>query len=603
MLAERSRSQQKWKIWSLLYSLRLRSGYGFSRSQLELKRQIMKVTKTLIILILFVGQSYAQPLVDDLVWAKAFKDCGLSSLLIETDSEDNIYVAGVYEEAGFCQPCFIEYEGEIIRTGAQPNSEIFLAKLDSEGELLWSKFIGAEGNTNLSSFEVDNNDELVLYSNNYEEFQFDSKLFKSGSNLFKLNGEGELLWNTNITGPLHYNFSREFTNHTELLSIGGDNEIVIGGSVWTYPDTPGLQIHELSIEGDTFLVDTLNIFIAKFDVDGSLKWVSTFDHNNNLSLSSLDVSINNHINVLGNFSGEDWDVDGTILSIDTSNSKYNRNSYILQLDESGDLIWAKRYFDDLNTKNITHDALGNIIATGAFQPSTYFEQDSISSTGAADDVLLFKTDDSGNYIWGTNAGDRSTNQIGFPVINSKQEIYLSGDLGAHLGAIMHKYDPSGRLEFKLNPSESKNRNGGDLAFDQSGNLIQTGVYYGDFVIGNTTIEYDNAESWSQFILKFANQWNPTSSSNSNISPSDDFVNLSIFPNPTMDELFVNINSEQQNKLDLYLYDSKGQLILEKRKYASAQGVPAFNIEHLSNGAYLLKVISDEQNKSFLVVKI
>lgn len=580
----------------------------------------MRTAQTILIFFLVASKILSQPIVDELLWAKEFKDNGLSSLLIEADSNDNILVAGVYRG---CTQCYIEWEGDTIIAQGNNTDDVFMAKISGDGILLWSLLIGEEGDEVVSGFRVDNNNDIILYIENEEEFTYSSIDLESGHNLLKFDGNGQLLWNSNIKGARHNSHSSQFLSLSEQLSISCNNDIVIGGSIRKYPnfdiiidtliwgtDTifEYLQVFDtLEIGNQIVPIDTNNIFIAKLESNGNLQWVKTFEHNGWLGLSSLDATKSQEINVLGFFQNEDWIVGGNLLSVDTIDYLYKRNIYILKLDESGELIWANKYFDDVLPRNITTDNLGNIISTGYFQPITYFEQDTISVNGSADDIILFVVDSTGNYMWGTNAGDQSTNQNCYVLTNSDNDIYLSGSLASHLGAVMNKYSSSGDLMWELNPTESGNRNGGDIAFDNSGNLVQTGIHTGNFIIGNDTL--GNAfGAWHQYILKFGNQTEPDSIEDcgeitSMTTVEHEFSSLKVFPNPTTDKLFINIELVQTGNVDIFLFSLEGKLLAQKRRYNVDKEMENFNVENFPSGTYLLKIVSEGTAWSELIIKI
>src|SRR5688500_3071092 len=144
---------------------------------------------TLLICLCLWGSLSAQK--DSLEWVVGFQDEGLSPLLLDTDSDNNIIVAGVYSG---CEFCFINYQGDTIFSKGNETHEIFIAKLDSNGALVQYMTFGSNGDDALVGLEVDINDHIILYIQNQETFDLNKKALQQGHNVLKLNSHFDLIW-------------------------------------------------------------------------------------------------------------------------------------------------------------------------------------------------------------------------------------------------------------------------------------------------------------------------------------------------------------------------------------------------------------------------
>ncbi len=585
----------------------------------------MKAIISLLFFQFLMLSMHGQSIEDKLIWAKEFivkgeyTDNGLGNLLVEADCYDNIVVAGVYHGGA---NSFISWGGDTLYSQGNNSSDVFLAKLDPNGAILWHILVGTEQNDRLCGIRIDHENNILAYLWCQQTFTFMGVTLKSGNNLLKFNENGQIQWSLNIKGAQHnYMSATAFNGPGKQMSINEQNEIILGGSVPKIYDTSVivdtiiqgpdtffqyLQVYDtLKVEGQIFPVDTNNIFVAKISPLGSLQWLKIFEHNGIVSLSSLDAAKNQEINILGNFQLESWSVGAAFLSVDTFQYLYKKNSYILKLDNSGNVIWANKYYLDIIPRNLLTDNSGNIIASGFFHPFTYYGQDTIYSNGLASDIILFKVDSTGQLLWGTRVGDQATNSFVYIISNSEDEIFLSGDIGSVTGSILNKYSPSGALLWELKPSQSSNRYGGDIALDHSGNLIQTGIHAGGLVVGNDTLYNDFSTFWHLFLLKFVNQSEPESNilcgGMSNAGNLDENFSFEVFPNPSMGPLNLMFHFPSEICLTITLFDLNGNL-LDRKILPNAKN-EAYTLDFIpqNSGPYILKLSSDQFVFSKLVI--
>ena len=417
---------------------------------------------------------FSQEILDDFLWGKHFQNRGLNSLIIDTDSDNNIYALSSFSG---CNDCFINFEGSPLVSNPDQNHDIFLAKLDENGDLVWHYLIGGIGTDYPVGFNVDHEKNLLLYVRSSEAFTYDGQNFESGFNLIKLDKEGSFIWKVHITGADHNYHNSQLIGLSKQVSIGIENEIVLGGSI---QDNNPNSVDSLTINDLSFIAEDNNIFVAKISSAGNLEWLEIFEHSNTLVLTAITVADNQNINLMGYFQEEDWHINNQTLAydnIDPSNQFLDkRNTYLLQLDPNGNVNWVDKYFDDIRPRNLITDPFNNIIAAGFFRGKAYFQSDTLYSMPNSEDFVLFKLNNDGQYQWATVAGDFTPNEDPYILANSDNEIYLSGDLSSHLGTILVKYDPDGNQIWELDPDDSDNRNGGDIAFDECGALIQTGIF-------------------------------------------------------------------------------------------------------------------------------
>ena len=118
---------------------------------------------------------------------------------ISVDENGDIYVLGVSDADWGCAP--------VICTVRAYTSgrDVFTAKLDSDGTLQWNTFLGDSGNDSPGSMGVDNNGDLYLSGSSKTAWGLPLRAYAGDLDAFvaKLNSNGALLWNTFLGGSDH----------------------------------------------------------------------------------------------------------------------------------------------------------------------------------------------------------------------------------------------------------------------------------------------------------------------------------------------------------------------------------------------------------------
>src|SRR5688500_9738734 len=285
---------------------------------------------------------------DSLEWVVGFQDEELSPLLLDTDSDNNIIVAGVYTG---CEFCFVNYQGDTLISKGNGTDEIFIAKLDSNGALVQYMTFGSNGDDALVGLGVDLNDHIILYIRNPETFDLNNKALQQGHNVLKLNNHFDLIWVTHVKGAAHNELTGVISPNYVQFAVNNQNEILLYGSIEYLLN----NFDTLIIDGHTATAEESNIFIAKLNHNGNLKWIRVLEHEGSLNPSSLTISDENEIILIGNYFLQDWIINNDTLSIDTSVNKFQRVGYILKYDNEGKLKWLRRYHQNLQPKQLDTD--------------------------------------------------------------------------------------------------------------------------------------------------------------------------------------------------------------------------------------------------------
>ncbi len=257
--------------------------------------------------------------------------------------------------------------------------DIFLAKFDSNGNLLWAKQAGGDGTDNCFGLAIDAANNIMITGVFAETATFaDTSLTSVGFVdifLAKYDSDGNFLWAAQAGGP-------DFDSGAGVASDEADN-IVLTGTFGSFGPPSGGSA--------TFGNITLNsagmgdVFVAKYDSDGNVIWAkqagsSSFDSGQGIATDNAG-----NIVVTGGFNDQSTFGDTTMASnglLDVFIAKY---------DSDGNVLWVKQGGgSDFDTGiSITTNAAGDILTTGSFLGVADFDNTTLTS-GGGQDVFITK---------------------------------------------------------------------------------------------------------------------------------------------------------------------------------------------------------------------
>lgn len=309
----------------------------------------------------------------------------------------------------------------LINDTASGSYDVFLAKLDSCGNLVWCTYFGTPGFDSGEKIKMTNDGNLVFcgYTSG-TSLPVSSGCFQASNNgsydcfVTKITTNGTIIWNTYF-GKSNGDFAYDIT--TDAL----DN-IIIGGTTTStnlYTTPSSFQPNH---KGNT------DAFIARFNKDGGFKWCTYYGGNSNEDIHALTTD--NNCNVIG--------IGGTFSSnLNTSASAYQAfndgapDSYILKLDSN-----CTRVFSTYLGGSALEDAWGvvtdlfNNIYIGGHTNSFDFDTTSFAyqtvKKGALSDWYLSKLSPAGSLIASTLFGGTDNDLMSRMAFISPNKIMMLG---------------------------------------------------------------------------------------------------------------------------------------------------------------------------------
>lgn len=301
-------------------------------------------------------------------------DIGLG---ITADSSGNILITGTFQDTVAFGTTQLVTSGE---------DDIFVAKLDSNGNWLWAT--GAGGISFDSSYEIAADSGCNYYITGYfaDVANFGStSLTSSGTDdifIAKLDSSGIWQWARRAGG----------SEYDSGKALGLDS----GGIIYAI----GKFRNTADFGSDTMTSNGYeDIFIAKLDSNGN--WLGTTRTGGTGSDLGNDLVFDSSGNcyLTGYFSGT------LSFGANTVTSLGNLDIFAAKMDASGNWLWASRAGGTLADYGykIDLDSNGKVYLTGKFKSSADFGTDVLTSSGVFD-AFIAGLENNGNWLWAVRAG-------------------------------------------------------------------------------------------------------------------------------------------------------------------------------------------------------
>ncbi len=335
------------------------------------------------------------------------------------------------------------------------STDIFVAKLDEDGEYLWAVKAGGSSTDRGLSIALDDSNNVVItgFFNGTASFGSTSLTAAGQQDIFvaKYSTGGSLQWATraggtdsdigsgiavdnsnNIVVSGEFKGSSTFGT-TTLTSQNASTDVFItklnpGGSfAWTQQgsgdqtdrgidvgcDGSG-NIYTVGSFSDTFSFDVVHnnqmfnaVYVAKFNSAGVEQWFKIIGGGVSVFAYAMDVRTNGDVFIGGDFSGN-------LIFYNSSNTTltntYDNGIFVAKYNSSGSTIWAKRSGSNsaISCRGVAADGSGNVYAVGHFECSfdEYSDEygEGVFRNIGFGDIFLTKFNSNGNFGWSRHIG-------------------------------------------------------------------------------------------------------------------------------------------------------------------------------------------------------
>ncbi|WP_075340592.1 T9SS type A sorting domain-containing protein [Tenacibaculum agarivorans] len=535
-------------------------------------------------------------------------------VLTDLDNNGNVFTSGNYNEPFSYGKFSLPYLG---------NTDVFIEKRDSDGDLLWVKSLNTSNEMQVLSLSSTINGGVLIGgiykgiidadpSNN----TFD--LISNGdydTYIIHLDSNGNLVW-ANSYGSIGADY---------LYAMAEDNTGDVILSILFHEFIQLSSTVSLTSPSDNIPASST---LIRIDSDANILWAYatgvtipkdiTFDNDNNIYIAGLFLFENNF----------DYKGEGSFIMKETGLSitgfPITQDGYIQKLDSEANFIWAKQLKNPYNTviHSIAVDQEQNVYTSGVYQGSTSGidfdpgpEVFSISRSETTESQqFIHKLNASGDFEWVTTFGPwyntpdfLDPEQGGVLSLDNNNNLYYAGDVNSIeeknflfgnttytpilqdiLLARLNTVD--GAIEWSSMISGTGNENVYEADITDNAWVI-SGIFKEniDFTIGNNISFPVNSNGGSDFFVMKLDITATLSLTNDNLSLKPN-TSFNIYPNPSSD--IVNIeNYSISSNFKVALYNIKGQLILTKETNEDLQ----IDIKDLPLGVYFININNEKKN--------
>lgn len=529
---------------------------------------------------------------------------------IEVDASKNVYALGIYEETGdldFSLPTAVDVNDDVVNS--------FVAKLNDQGEMLWSYQILSNTASSVSTIKLNDDGEVyvigllrgetsfigaagvdTLLSPTTSRSGFILKLMESGTMAWvrQLDGsktvystftnlaidlDGNPIIQAEISGPGDIDLAPEEDRYVGYLDIISTSNLtlsldeegkynwhnIVDPSGWLYTgglvvDKEGNVFVSGSIYGDVIQGETISAvgsndaFIQKLNSNGELIWFKTVGGEDSETNHSLNLDEEGNVYLSGEYRGiGDFDPGNGEFILE---HKHNSDTYILKLTNNGEFVWAKSLLGDgfAHPNNIVLDEDGDLYMIGYMWLDMDYDPDECTKTVQAvggSDLFIQKVNKDGKLMWVKTFKGASSDSGSAIEISDENEIYLSGYF-------------QGQINLSLSGDDTKT-------------IISKG-------------------HWDSFVVKMSvnpEQEKEHCPSVTGLNSDDYKSEIMTFPNPVINTLQIE-GLTQTDKVEIYN--------LQGIKVLDVNANKVLDLSMLASGVYTLKVVGEHTTFSQRVIK-
>ncbi len=275
-------------------------------------------------------------------------------------------------------------------SGNHGGSDVWIVKLDENGNMLWQRTLGGSGlDMGLSVIQDDDGNYVLVGYTTSNDGDVSGNHGEIDVWIVKLDENGNILWQKTLGGSI---------GEMGLSVVQADGGYILAGLTAS---------NDGDVSGNHGYTDA---WIVKLDKNGNILWQKT------LGGSKADA-VNSIIRVDGGFvaAGYTASSDG-----DVSENQGETDVWVVRLDEEGNIIWQKSYGGSGNdAANSIVQVDGGYIVVGY----TMSSDGDVPGNHGMKDMWVVMLDENGNMLWQKTLGG-SQDDKGYSAIQTESGMYV-----------------------------------------------------------------------------------------------------------------------------------------------------------------------------------
>jgi hypothetical protein len=353
---------------------------------------------------------------------------------IAVDSDGNVAVVGRF--SGY-NANFGEFE-----VTSQSYMDIFITKLDGEGNFLWVNTVGNTDEDMAYAIDIDHNNNIYVtgfFSKtvSFGDFTLSGTVTNMGSSrqttfITKLNSDGNFLWAKRIDEP----------EDGWLIARGHSIKVDTEGNCYITGYYEGTAIFgETTLNSHSNGTGSFNVFIAKLDVDGEFVWANHATRPNQDEVSAayahaIAIDSDQNVYITGEYQGTPK-FGTTVLA-----QPNFINLFVAKLNSSGQFLWALGNGADMENwgSSIAVDNEGYCYVGGKWGENPYvfvddeqysitFGSQTFTKNHSGANAFVTKISSTGEYMWAKSVstqGSPSGSYTNALAVDNYNNLYSTG---------------------------------------------------------------------------------------------------------------------------------------------------------------------------------
>lgn len=529
----------------------------------------------------------------DWTWGRNYESFNQESRsLTAADQNGNVYLVGNFMSASVAVGENTFTNGGLTNTG-----DLYLAKFDTDGNLLWAKKEGGAGFDMVYSVATDALGNVLVAGSFNTAITFGTTTLTHGgvgNFLVKYDPDGNVLW------------AKRYAAENESLAVYRVKTDALGNIYMTgYYTSPQISFDNVVLTNNNYdeAIGNGTPFLVKLDENGDTIWAKGAQRTGSTNFQNIssDLAIDGSGNVFigGYFFSETIQFD----SLSITNPSFGQprpNVFMVKYDASGNTGWARTVtpgsFQNNYIFSVNADDTGNSYFGGGFASSMTMDGTTLTASSSGSKMFVIKLDASGNLVWGRTAANNGYGSVDSADTDADGNLYVAGTFSGpsiNFGnGNINVADQSGN--FFVTKYNASNGSIGWVRFGGPTNINnrisidcqnQNELYVGAFFfsntisLGNITLQKTATTGYNILVAKL------------NYTPLgfDDVAenNLMLWPNPTTTSVNVeNLSPESRFRL----YDSTGKQV---NSGIWQNATETLETDGLPSGIYLLKVSNSQ----------
>ena len=323
---------------------------------------------------------------------------------IAVDSNGNVFIQGTYRNSTIIGSTSLSGYG---------GTDIFAAKLNSDGEWLWAIGAGSNYWDTAATIDVDSSGNAYVVGEAGPNSAFGSLTMTSNGYydiyVAKISSDGAWLWVSNAGGA-NWDYGRD-------IAVASNGDIYVTGSGFL----------TVTAGTFTFTANHYDVFVGKLNPAG--EWLSVARSSGAAPeyAEALTIAADGSVYVSGYF----YTQMGSSIFGTHSPGIYGVQTIFLAKLSGGGWSWVRSaggigtYSQDNKGFALDTDSEGNVYMTGIFDYTATFNELQIPTNGSID-IFLTSLDSSGNWRWVNSVGSSGADMGISIAVASVDEIYHCG---------------------------------------------------------------------------------------------------------------------------------------------------------------------------------